>query len=317
MTLNSAPPIVPGRRITGISAVLLPFLEGTAVDWVAFEAHVSRTLDAGLIPAVNMDTGYINLIDRATQLEVLQRTQKLTSGKRFVAGAFVSDQPDADFDAAGYHQQTDLIHQHSGTPVVFPSYGLTQQSDDGIIAAYQQIGTTCDQFIGFELSTAFAPFGKIYSLAVYRELLQISQCEGAKHSSLQRIPEWERLQLRDEVRPEFKVFTGNDLAIDMIKYGSDYLLGLSSFAPDLFAQRDAWWEANDPRFYELNDALQYLGEFTFRSPVPAYRHSCAQFLKLRGQIADSEPPKGAPCRPATDLDTLQKLQTRLKEVSGR
>ena len=152
---------------------------------------------------------------------------------------------------------------------------------------------------------------------MYRELLQIPECEGAKHSSLQRIPEWERLQLRDEVRPDFKVFTGNDLAIDMVIYGSDYLLGLSSFAPDLFAQRDAWWQAGDPRFYELNDALQYLGEFTFRSPVPAYRHSCAQFLKLRGHITDSEPPTGAPCRPATDLETLQKLQTRLKDVCNR
>ena len=213
--------------------------------------------------------------------------------------------------------QTDLIHQHGGTPVIFPSYGLTQQSDEDIVDAYRQIAAGCDHFIGFELSKAFAPFGKIYSLNVYRELLQISQCEGAKHSSLQRIPEWERLQLRDQIRPDFKVFTGNDLAIDMVKYGSDYLLGLSSFAPDLFALRDSWWQSGDCRFYELNDALQYLGEFTFRSPVPAYRHSCAQFLKLRGQITDSEPPQGAPSRPAGDLETLQKLLTRLKDVSNR
>ncbi|MCH2200876.1 MAG: dihydrodipicolinate synthase family protein [Fuerstiella sp.] len=315
--LTSVPAMIPGRKITGISAVLLPFLEGTAVDWDSFETHVSRTLDAGLIPAVNMDTGYINLIDAATQQEVLQRTQQLASGRRFVAGAFVSDQPESSFDVGGYRHQTDLIHQHGGTPVVFPSYGLTQQSDEAIIDAYRQIASGCDRFIGFELSTAFAPFGKIYSLNVYRELLLISQCEGAKHSSLQRIPEWERLQLRDKVRPDFKVFTGNDLAIDMVKYGSDYLLGLSSFAPDLFALRDSWWESGDCRFYELNDALQYLGEFTFRSPVPAYRHSCAQFLKLRGHITDSEPPKGAPSRPVGDLETLQKLQTRLRDVSSR
>jgi dihydrodipicolinate synthase/N-acetylneuraminate lyase len=312
-----APAIIPARRITGISAVLLPFLDGETVDWDSFEAHVTRTLDVGLVPAVNMDTGYINIIDAATQLEVLQRTQTLTNGKRYVAGAFVSDKPDSAFDADGYRQRADLIHHYDGTPVIFPSFGLTQQADDGIIDAYRQIASGCDRFIGFEVSKLFAPFGKIYSLDVYRELLQVSECEGAKHSSLQRIPEWERLQLRNEIRPEFSVFTGNDLAIDMIKYGSDYLLGLSSFAPDFFAQRDAWWAAEDPRFYELNDALQYLGEFTFRSPVPAYRHSCAQFLKLRGQIKDSQPPKGAPCRPASDLETLQKLLTRLQDVSSR
>lgn len=315
--LTSVPAVITGRRITGYSAVLLPFLEGTDVDWESFEAHTARTLDAGLGPAVNMDTGYINLIDDAIQLEVLQRTQRLADGRKFVAGAFVSDKPGAAFDADAYLRRTELILQHGGTPVIFPCFGLTQQSDDEIIDAYRQIASGCDRFIGFEVSSVFAGFGKIYSLDVYRELLQIPQCEGAKHSSLQRIPEWERLQLRDELRPDFKVFTGNDLAIDMIKYGSDYLLGLSSFAPDLFAQRDAWWEAEDPRFYELNDALQYLGEFTFRSPVPAYRHSCAQFLRLRGHIKDSDPPQGAPRRPDSDLETLQKLLTRLKDVSTR
>ena len=65
------------------------------------------------------------------------------------------------------------------------------------------------------------------------------------------------------------MFTGNDLAIDMVMYGSDYLLGLSTFAPDVFARRDAAWAAGDPAFYELNDWLQYLGFLTFRQPVPA------------------------------------------------
>lgn len=315
--MRSAPPIIPGRKITGISAVLLPFLEGTDVDWESWEGHLQRTLDAGLIPAVNMDTGYINLIDRDTQRRVLQRTQTLTAGQHFVAGAFVADQPQSPFDADEYARQTELIQQHGGTPVIFPSWGLTQQEDAGIVGSYQQIAARCDRFIGFELSSAFAPFGKIYSLDVYRGLMAITQCEGAKHSSLQRIPEWERLALRDQLRPEFKVFTGNDLAIDMVKYGSDYLLGLSSFAPDLFAKRDAWWADEDPRFYELNDALQYLGEFTFRSPVPAYRHSCAQFLKLRGHISDGRPPTGAPARPDSDLETLQKLLTRLRNCAAQ
>ena len=38
--------------------------------------------------------------------------------------------------------------------------------------------------------------------------------------------------------PSFRVYTGNDLAIDMVAYGSDYLLGLSTFAPEAFAARD-------------------------------------------------------------------------------
>ena len=31
--------------------------------------------------------------------------------------------------------------------------------------------------------------------------------------------------------------------IDMIEYGSDYLLGLAAFSPALFAKRDALWVA--------------------------------------------------------------------------
>ena len=41
------------------------------VDWRGFDAHLHRTLDAGLVPAVNMDTGYGNLIDDAVREEVL------------------------------------------------------------------------------------------------------------------------------------------------------------------------------------------------------------------------------------------------------
>lgn len=76
----------------------------------------------------------------------------------------------------------------------------------------------------------FAPFGKIYSLEVYQELMKIRECIGAKHSSLDRNLEWQRLAIRDATRSDFMVLTGNDLAIDMVFYGSDYLLGLSTFA---------------------------------------------------------------------------------------
>ena len=149
----------------------------------------------------------------------------------------------------------------------------------------------------------FAPFGKIYSLEVYRGLLGVKKCLGAKHSSLRRELEWQRLRLRDELRPDFQVFTGNDLAIDMVMYGSDYLLGLSTFAPDLFARRDRYWETGDPRFYELNDVLQYLGFLAFRDPVPAYKHSAAMFLKLRGWIGCDATHPQSPSRPESDLRT--------------
>ena len=301
----------PRRRIAGASAILLPFAEAGEVDWAAFAAHARRTADAGLTPAVNMDTGYVNLIGDTLAVEVLRRTREALGGGAFLAGAYVADRPGAGWDRDAYLRRIEAIADHGGTPVIFQSFGLTGLDDDALVDAYAEIGRHSDRFVAFELGTAFAPFGKIYSIEVYRGLMGVKACVGAKHSSLHREPEWRRLIERDRIRPDFKVYTGNDLAIDMVMYGSDYLLGLSTFAPDLFARRDAMWEAGDPAFHELNDLLQYLGFFAFRPPVPAYKHSAAQFLRLRGWIGtDRTHPASLP-RPSTDRDVLRDIAGRL------
>ncbi len=311
MTTGPLPLLRPRRRIHGASAILLPFTADGDVDWSAFERHVVRTAAAGLTPAVNMDTGYVNLLDEATRIQVLARTHGVLAGEPFFAGAFVADAPGSPFDRDAYLRQVAPILAHGGTPVLFQSYGLTAQADDELVASYAELGRHCGRFVGFELGPMFAPFGKIYSLDAYRGLLGVRQCIGAKHSSLRRDLEWDRLALRDAVRPDFQVFTGNDLAIDMVAYGSDYLLGLSTFAPDLFAKRDAFWAEGDPAFYELNDVLQYLGFLAFRAPVPAYKHSAAMFLRLRGWIASDATHPASPTRPASDRALLRQIGQQL------
>ena len=299
--------ILPRRKITGYSAALLPFRADGAIDWDGFCAHVARTAAAGLVPAVNMDTGFGNLIDEQTRVDVLRRTRDTIPGQLFTAGAFVPSQAGDSFAPDAYYRQLDQIQAFGGIPTIFQSFGLTRLPKAQLIAAYAAFGRHAPQFIAFELGTMFAPFGKIYDLATYEGLLGIKECLGAKHSSLSRHLEWERLALRDRLRPDFKVFTGNDLAIDMVMYGSDYLLGLSTFAPDYFALRDRFWLEGDPRFYELNDLLQYLGHFAFRAPVPAYKHSAAQFLKLRGWINCDHTHPTSPTRPGTDIEILQNI----------
>lgn len=306
------PIIVPRRRITGISAILLPFDRTGAIDWPAFDAHVIRTADAGLTPAVNMDTGYVNLLDGATRESVLHRTRSILGNRSFVAGAFVGDAPGDRWNRDAYDREMALIQRFGGTPVIFPSFGLTSLSDNDVVLAHKELAKRCDRLIAFELGSMFAPFGRIYSLETYRGLMEIPQCIGAKHSSLRRDFEWQRLQLRNDVRPDFHVFTGNDLAIDMMMYGSDYLLGLSTFAPDLFARRDAMWAAGDSDFYELNDTLQYLGCFAFRSPVPAYKHSAAMFLKLRGWLGCDLTHPASGRRPDSDREVLRDIARRLQ-----
>jgi dihydrodipicolinate synthase/N-acetylneuraminate lyase len=303
--------IRPRRKIEGASAILLPFDEQGEVDWDGFDAHVTRTADAGLTPAVNMDTGYANLIDDELRVEVLRRTSAVLGTSPFFAGAFVGDRAGSPWNRDGYLRQVEMVEGHGGIPVIFQSHGLTELGDPEVIDAYAQIGRHSDRFVAFELGTDFAPFGRIYSLEVYRELMGIRSCVGAKHSSLHREPEWLRLIERDRIRPDFRVYTGNDLAIDMVMYGSDYLLGLSTFAPDLFAARDAMWESGDPGFFELNDLLQYLGFFAFRPPVPAYKHSAAMFLKLRGWIKTDRTHPSSPSRPSSDGEVLRDMARRL------
>lgn len=301
--------IQPGRRIEGISAVLLPFDQNCGIDFAGFTENLRRTLSVGLTPAVNMDTGYVNLINTQQRRAVLKVASEAAQGKRFVAGAFVEGQGG---DLLGlYQNEIEAITRADGVPILFQCSRLKAMTDTELIEFHKTLASTCRELLCFELGEMFAPFGRIYDLATFRELIQIPQITGLKHSSLNRELEWQRLALRDEIRPEFKIYTGNDLAIDMVMYGSDYLLGLSAFAPEAFAARDALWAASDPSFYELNDLLQYLGCFAFRPPVPAYKHSAAQFLKLRGRIISDEPHPKAQRRPDSDVEILRHISESL------
>jgi hypothetical protein len=76
------------------------------------------------------------------------------------------------------------------------------------------------------------------------------------------------------------------------------------------------WEAGDAGFYELNDVLQYLGFLVFRPPVPAYKHSAAQFLKLRGWIQSNQTHSDSPTRPDSDILILKDIASRLGLLEG-
>jgi 4-hydroxy-tetrahydrodipicolinate synthase len=157
----------------------------------------------------------------------------------------------------------------------------------------------------------FAANGDIYDSETVRRLMDIPEIKGMKHSSLDRLLELERLALRDAYRPDFRIYTGNDLGINMIEYGSDYLLGLAAFAPEKFAERDRLWEAGDPGYYALSDALQYLGNVAFRAPVPAYKHSAAVFLNLIGRIPSGRTHPDNPQRPAWEAEIMADCARRL------
>jgi dihydrodipicolinate synthase/N-acetylneuraminate lyase len=308
------PSLRPGRAIDGVSAVLLPFTENDKPDWASFGRLLDRTWTAGLTPAVNMDTGYVHLLTLDERRRVLDLAGEVAAGRRFVAGAFIEGN-DAD-PVTAYRKEIEQIRAAGGTPILFQCSALSSRPEGEVLDIYRLVGDAGGPLLAFELGTMFAPFGRIYSEDFFRRLLEITAFTGLKHSSLDRGCEWRRLEIRDRDRPEFHVYTGNDLAIDMVFYGSDYLLGLSAFAVEAFAARDRRWANGDPEAWVLNDLLQYLGQLAFRAPVPAYRHSAAQFLRLRSLISTDRPHPASPRRPASDIPLLDDIRRRL-DAYGR
>ena len=81
------PPMRMGRTIEGISAVLLPFTRDDTPDWEGFRRLLDRTWRAGLTPAVNMDTSYVNLLTADERRRALAEASEVAAGRRFVRAA--------------------------------------------------------------------------------------------------------------------------------------------------------------------------------------------------------------------------------------
>jgi dihydrodipicolinate synthase/N-acetylneuraminate lyase len=298
------------REVEGIAAALLPYEMNGRVAVAAFQRHLAATHRAGLMNAVNMDTGYVNYLSDAEKLEVLGWTREaLGDCVPFVAGAYIEGR-DGDVVAL-YRQQMDAIVKAGGIPILFQTARLHGKPSTEKVGIYRAVCNGYAHVLGFELGRMFAPNGEIFDTDTVMGLMDIPELKGIKHSSLDRIVELERLALRDARRPEFRIYTGNDLGINMIEYGSDYLLGLATFAPEKFAERDQLWKAGDPAYYAVSDALQYLGNVAFREPVPAYKHSAASFLHLTGRTPSMRTHPKSPERPAWEQEILRSCAQRL------
>ena len=298
------------RRTLGYAACLLPFEKDGSISTDSFQAAVARTTDAGLGCAVNMDTGYANYLEPEQRSLILKLTAEVIAGRRdFIAGVFVEGL-DGDLISL-YRTQMDEIVSHGGTPILFQTTRFHPWKPSEIVNLYSQVCEGYESVIGFELGSMFAPNGMIFDEETIRGLIGIPSLKGIKHSSLDRGTELRRLEIRDEIRPDFRIFTGNDLAIDMTEYGSDYLLGLAAFCPELFALRDKYWLEGDERYAALTDAIQHLGNVSFRAPVPAYKHSCAVFQNLIGRCPSPLTHPKSASRPDWEAEILADCAKRL------
>lgn len=208
--------IRPGRPIEGIFAVLLPFKPDGRLDYDGLATHVERTSRSGLIPAINMGTGYVHLLTDVQRAQVLDIARQVLAGRPVVAGAFVEGKTGPLVER--HRREIATIEAHGGTPFFFQCSELKGLNGPEVVAIYQQASVESPRLLVFELGEMFAPFGQIYDTDTVRGIMEIENIVGIKHSSLNRQLEWERLMLRDSIRPDFKIYTGNDLAIDMVMY---------------------------------------------------------------------------------------------------
>jgi len=298
-----------------MAAALLPYEPNGRIAIEAFQKHLQATHQAGLGNAVNMDTGYVNYLTAAEKQQVLKWAREaLGSATPFVAGAYIegahSEGMEGDIVTL-YRREMDRIAEHGATPILFQSSRLRRLSARDKVASYREICRGFPAVLAFELSPVFAPNGELFDDDTVQGLMNIPELKGMKHSSLDRLLELRRLEMRDSHRPDFRIYTGNDLGINMIEYGSDYLLGLATFAPEKFAERDRLWSDGDARYYALTDALQHLGNVAFRPPVPAYKHSAAVFLQLCGRIPSPRTHTDSPQRPAWEAGVMRDCAVRL------
>jgi 4-hydroxy-tetrahydrodipicolinate synthase len=298
------------RKVQGIAAALLPYESDGRVAVESFQRRLLDTHRAGLINAVNMDTGYVNYLSDSEKQDVLRWARDaLGKDTPFIAGAYIEGQ--SGNIVSLYHNQMDAIASLGAIPILFQTSRLHGKTAREKVSVYREAARGYSHVLAFELGRMFAPNGEIFDTQTFQGLMEIPEIKGLKHSSLDRLVELERLSLRDTRRPDFRIYTGNDLGINMMEYGSDYLLGLATFAPEKFAERDRLWEQGAAAYYALSDALQHLGNIAFRQPVPAYKHSAAVFLNLLGRIPSSLAHPKCPQRPAWEPEIMRDCARRL------
>src|SRR5579864_6969309 len=115
------------RKVQGIAAALLPYEPDGRVAVDAFQRHLTATHGAGLMNAVNMDTGYVNYLSESEKRDVLRWTREaLGKDKAFVAGAYIENQPGN--EVLLYRQAIDEILSFGGIPILCQTVRLRGKS---------------------------------------------------------------------------------------------------------------------------------------------------------------------------------------------
>ncbi len=305
--------LTPSRTIDGAAALPVWLEASGRLDLPGLASRLQETFAAGLTPAVNLFAGSVDRLGREQRIDVLATAAGVARGRRFIAGTLPTE--DAAPLAARYGRAVDAVVRQGGTPVLLPIRELTTLDADAIAHLWRQATAGHRGVLVIEMAAAFGAPAPLYSADVVTRILDIASLGGLVHASLDRGVEWARIEARDVARPDFRIYSGHERALDMVAYGSDYLLATAGCAPEAFAARDRAWRQGAPIGFALNDALQALATLLFREPIDGARHGALQWLRARGVLGEVvSPAPGIVLRPDSDLALYQEIHTRLESL---
>ena len=134
----------PRRRVQGTAAALLPYERDGRIAVETFQQHLKATQRAGLMNAVNMDTGYVNYLTDAEKRDVLRWTwEALGKDVPFVAGAYIENQTGDIVEL--YRRQIDCIvsfrwHPHH-LPDCAPAWSVRERQSRHVPGGVPGIST--------------------------------------------------------------------------------------------------------------------------------------------------------------------------------
>jgi hypothetical protein len=162
--------IRPRRKVQGIAAALLPFETDGRIAGEAFRQHLKATHRAGLMNAVNMDTGYVNyLTDDKKKLVLGWTREALGANVPFVAGAYIEGQEGNVVSL--YRRQMDQIAEFGGIPIIFQTARAHAMSAREKVNMYRDAARGFPAVLAFELSPVFAPNGEMFDADTVRGLM--------------------------------------------------------------------------------------------------------------------------------------------------
>ena len=301
--------LTPSRTIDGAAALPVWLGPSGRLDLAGLAGRLEATFTAGLTPAVNLFAGAVDCLSEDDRIDVLTTAAGVARGRRFIAGTLPTT--DAAPLAIRYGRAVDAVVRQGGTPLLLPIAELGALDGDALAHLWRQSTAGHRGVLLVEMAPAFGLSPTPYAPEVITRLIDVASLGGLVHASLDREAEWARVQARDIARPEFRIYSGHERALDMVSYGSDYLLGTAGCAPEAFAARDRAWRDGEARGFDLTDVLQHLGSLMYRAPLDGARHAAVQWLEARGLVQGARPVAGVSLRPDGDLALYRELGDRL------